>query len=173
MTTMASQITSLPIVYSSVYSGADQREHQSSASLAFVRGIHRWPVNSPHKGSVTRKVFPFDDVIMILLAKQSYIMKVCIWLTHCALATPYGDKDLSQLLPQVMACRLKHQAITWINADLYSVRYFGLHLRTISQKMLTITILYTNLKITHLRLLSYLRVDKDLMPTNAYMSSMN
>ena len=37
---------------------------ESSASLAFVRGIHRWPVNSPHKWPVTRKMFPFDDVIM-------------------------------------------------------------------------------------------------------------
>ena len=61
---MASQITSLTIVYSTVYSGADQRKHQSSASLAFVRGIHRWPVNSPHKGPVTRKMFLFIDVIM-------------------------------------------------------------------------------------------------------------
>ena len=43
---------------------ADQRKHQSSASLAFVPGIHRWPVNSPHKWPVTRKMFPFDDVIM-------------------------------------------------------------------------------------------------------------
>ena len=64
MGTMASQITSLVIVYSSVCSGADQRKHQSSASLALVLGIHRWPVNSPHKWPVTRKVFPFDDVIM-------------------------------------------------------------------------------------------------------------
>ena len=39
--------TSLTIVYSPVYSGADQRKHQSSASLAFVRGVHRWPANSP------------------------------------------------------------------------------------------------------------------------------
>ena len=61
---MASQITSLVIVYSTIYSGADQRKHQSSASLAFMRGIHQWLVNSPHKGPVTRKVFPFDDVIM-------------------------------------------------------------------------------------------------------------
>ena len=51
MGAMASQITSLVIVYSTVYSGADQRKHQSSASLAFVWGIHRWRVNSP-KGSV-------------------------------------------------------------------------------------------------------------------------
>ena len=64
MTTLASQITSLAIVYSIVYSDADQRKHQSSASLAFVRGFHRGPVNSPHKGTVTRKMFPFDDVIM-------------------------------------------------------------------------------------------------------------
>ena len=64
MDAIASQITSLTIVYSTVYSGADQRKHQSSASLAFVRGIHRWPVNSPHKWPVTRKMFPFDDVIM-------------------------------------------------------------------------------------------------------------
>ena len=61
---MASQITSLTSVFSTVQSGADQRKHQSSASLAFVRGIHRSPVNSPHKWPVTREMFPFDDVIM-------------------------------------------------------------------------------------------------------------
>ena len=64
MDAIASQITSLTIIYSIVYSDADQRKHQSSASLAFVRGIHRRPVNSPHKWPVTRKTFPFDDVIM-------------------------------------------------------------------------------------------------------------
>ena len=62
MSAMAFQITSIMIVYSTVYSGADQRKHQSSASLIFVRGIHGWPVNSPHKGPVTRKMFPFDIV---------------------------------------------------------------------------------------------------------------
>ena len=61
MGSMASQITSLTIVYSTVYSAADQRKHQSSASLAFVRGIHRGPVISPHKWPVTRKMFPFDE----------------------------------------------------------------------------------------------------------------
>ena len=44
----ASQITSLTIVYSSVYSGTDKRKHQSSASLAFVRGIH-WTIEFPAK----------------------------------------------------------------------------------------------------------------------------
>ena len=65
MSAMASQITSLTIVYSTVYWGTDQRKHQSSAPLAFVRGIHRWPVNSMHKWPVMRKMFPFDDVIML------------------------------------------------------------------------------------------------------------
>ena len=64
MSTIASKITSLTIVYSTVYSNANQRIHQSSASLAIVRGIHRGPVNSPHKWPVTRKMFPFDDIIM-------------------------------------------------------------------------------------------------------------
>ena len=64
MHAMASQITGVSIVCSTFGSGADQRIHQSSASLAFVREIRRWPVNSPHKRPVTRKIFPFDDVIM-------------------------------------------------------------------------------------------------------------
>ena len=65
MDAKASQINSVPIVYSTVCSGADQRKHQSSASLTFVRGIHRGWVNYPHKGSVTRRMFPFEDVIMV------------------------------------------------------------------------------------------------------------
>ena len=67
MGAMVSQITSLTIIYTTVYSGADQRKHQSSTSLAFVRGIHRWPVNSPHKWPVARKMFSFDDVIMLII----------------------------------------------------------------------------------------------------------
>ena len=73
---MVSQITSLMIVYSTLYSGADQRKHQSSVSLAFVREIHWGPVNSPHKWPVTRKMFPFDDVIMILCSQLlSYLSR--------------------------------------------------------------------------------------------------
>ena len=65
MSAMASHITGASIVYSTVCSGADQRKHQSFASLVFVRGIHWWPVNFRDKGPVTRKMFPFDDVIMV------------------------------------------------------------------------------------------------------------
>ena len=64
MSAMTSQITDVSIVSSTVGSGADQRKHQSSVPLAFVRRIHRWPVDSPHKGPVMMKRFPFDNVIM-------------------------------------------------------------------------------------------------------------
>ena len=65
MSAIASQITSLVIVYSTVYSGADQRKYQSSPRhWPFLRGIHRGPV-SPHKGTVSRKMSPFDEVFMI------------------------------------------------------------------------------------------------------------
>ena len=85
MEAIASQMTSVTIVYSIVYSDADQRKHQSSASLAFVRGIHRGPVNSPHKWPVTRKMFPFDDVIMMQAPfdlcshNTKYAVKVASW----------------------------------------------------------------------------------------------
>ena len=74
MGSIASQITSLTIIYSTVYSGADQRKYQSCASLAFVRGIHRWPV--------TRKMSPFDDVIMIeyICVHVSWDVLYILWL---------------------------------------------------------------------------------------------
>ena len=72
---IASQITSLTIVFSAVHLDTDQRKHQSSVSLAFVRR----PVNSPHKWPVTRKMFPFDDVIM----------SSDIWIvSHCSVLDP-------------------------------------------------------------------------------------
>ena len=71
MGAIASRITSLTIVYTTVYSDADQRKHLSSMSLAFVRG----PVNFPHKWPVTRKMFRFDDIIMVY----------SIWFPVCSL----------------------------------------------------------------------------------------
>ena len=66
LSTMASQITGVSSVCSTVCSGADQRKLRSSALLAFVRGNHRSPADSPNKGPVMRKMLPFDDVIMWL-----------------------------------------------------------------------------------------------------------
>ena len=74
MGAIASQIASLTIVFSTVYLDTDQIKHQSSLSLAFVWGIHRRPVNSPHKWSVTRKMFPFDDAIIPMGLFNAFIL---------------------------------------------------------------------------------------------------
>ena len=64
MGTMASQITNLMIIYLPVYSGGDQRKHQSPASLAFVRRIHWWPVNSPHKGPARLAIRSWPSLLL-------------------------------------------------------------------------------------------------------------
>ena len=101
MGAIASQITSLTIVYSIVCSDADQRKHQSSASLAFVRGIHRGPVNSPHKWPVRRKMFPFDDVIMC-----RYLHPLChhLWCNMKQNHKVYMNLTCSKLRPWTYSC---------------------------------------------------------------------
>ena len=121
---IASQITSLTIVYSTVYSGADQSKHQSSASVAFVWGIHRGPVNSPHKWPVTRKMFPFDDVIMVKWDSRWDVRHVqflsgpmpwkCTWapqnFTNSHRASRAGDVSLTfRRLPKIFS---RHLCIT-------------------------------------------------------------
>ena len=93
MSMMASQITSIATVYSTVYSGIDQRKHQSSVSLAFVWGIHWWPVNSPHKWPVTWKMFPFDDIIM---SHQSNIYFYNIWILSSYIHQLIGPWKISK-----------------------------------------------------------------------------
>ena len=99
---IASQITSLTIVYSTVYSDADQRKHQGFVSLAFVRGIHRWPVNSPHKWPVTRKMFPLDGVI-IVMAKWDFTRA---YFNSSPPGAAYMRQWTGSALVQIMACRL-------------------------------------------------------------------
>ena len=114
MTMLESQITSLTVVYSIVYTGVQQRKHQSSASLAFVREIHRGPVNFPHKWPVTRQMFPFDDVIMcIIYSTKSQNLSTCIlatrvyiadvaWLMTVAIVSPFG-KDCTGVVHECYA----------------------------------------------------------------------
>ena len=112
---MASQITSLTIVYSTVYSGADQRKHQSSASLAFVRGIHRSLVNSPHKGPVTRKMFPFDDVIMFswrCVFHYSYFPDIFKLNGQLASEQKYGDWFSYDKTPRALIFKREQGKIT-------------------------------------------------------------
>ena len=90
MSAMASQITGVTIVYLTVCSGADQRKHQSSASLALTRGTRRWPVTSLHKGPVTRKMAAFDDVIMDDTSNNSTIPTIMSLVTGARTKEIYG-----------------------------------------------------------------------------------
>ena len=133
---MASQITSLTIVCPTINSCADQRKHQSSASLAFVLGIHRWPVNSLRKGPVTRKMFPFDDVIMIprtiydeCCARSRYVSRAgtsnyipqklwyvitcpCPWYLHLTQHSSYKTSILCQIYLTSKLCCVSHYRLT-------------------------------------------------------------
>ena len=118
MSAVAFQITSVSIVCSTVCSGADQRKHQSAASLACVKGIRRWPVDSPHKGPVTRKMFPFDDVIMnpssrpMLLLNQWPIYLCCYLIENRESSwLPYVLTDG----PEVVHMTTKQPLRIWIN----------------------------------------------------------
>ena len=111
MSAMASQITNLTTVCSTAYSGADKKKHQSSTSLAFVRGIHRWPVNSPHKGPVTRKFFPFDDVILGFAAIITFTNRPGVNLSAGLLDWLYVPSLYRLFIPLV----LKQSAFNWTN----------------------------------------------------------
>ena len=100
MIAISSKVTSVTIVYSTVYSDADQRKHQSSALLALVRGIHRWPVNSPHKGPVTRKMFPFDDVIIMFETVR--IIRTSLCALYCILKRYYTQIELNVPLSYIL-----------------------------------------------------------------------
>ena len=71
-----SQITGVSVVYSTVFfSGSDQRNYLRSASLAFVWGIHRRPMNSPNKGPLTREICPYDNVIRQIVIHLGHQLK--------------------------------------------------------------------------------------------------
>ena len=114
MTMLASQITSLTVVYSIVYSGVNQRKHQSSASLAIVRKIHRGPVNFPHKWPVTRKMFPFDDVIMKLTTiGQHNMMMSSNRNIFCITGPLWGESTGHRWIPLTNASDMELWCFLW------------------------------------------------------------
>ena len=117
MGAMASQITILIIVYSTLYSGVDQRKHQSSASLAFVQGIHRWPVNSPHNRPVTRKMFPFDNVIMVFIGigDSHYHSKLHLWwfIVNHTQGTNFSEIVIANETFSIKKLHLKMSSAKW------------------------------------------------------------
>ena len=108
MTKGASQITSLTI---------DQRKHQSSALLAFVRGIHRRPVTSPRKGLVTRKMLLFDDVIMTDMMVCKLLSEQCVCCASPALICVYFyiTRELIGLLVWFPFSRLLSWVDKWVD----------------------------------------------------------
>ena len=149
MGAMASQITSLTIVYSSVYSGADQRKHQSSASLASVLGIHRWPVNIPaQRASNAENVFIWwrhhDVAWWPLLVALSWYLPI-----HAKPTASFKDR-----VPVVSSQRTQHltpwgrvicvakliitgrrQAIIWTNAGILLIGRIGTNLWNFNRKL--------------------------------------
>ena len=123
MSAVASQITSLIIVYSTVYSGTDQSKHQSSATLAFVRGIHRSPVNSPLKGPGMRKMFPFDDVIMCMflpVSSMSCLIHVTAVLYICYTILCYKETfNCSSSLMWYCCCRVDFISLNPLHAKFF------------------------------------------------------
>ena len=115
MGAMMSQITSLTIAYPTVHSGVHQRKHQSSASMAFVWGIHRSPVISPHKWSVTRKMFPFDDVIMEF---ANNVIQCTMFHVSCRNSLALGkfgcyiQSIIFEIVVQIVACVLAEELLS-------------------------------------------------------------
>ena len=136
MSTIASQITGVSSVYLAVYSGADQRRHQRSTSLAFVRGIHRWPVNSPHKCPVTRKMFPFDDVIMnndtlriqLSISETRFIFSTYIHVAissvllytniHVAISSAFFNSSFALVFYMQIMLQQSYRSYVWFNYGL-------------------------------------------------------
>ena len=122
MGAMASQITSVSIVYSTVCSSADRRKHQSSASLAFVRGIHRGPVNSPH-------IWP-----TMIIATSAMIMAIAIEMiilinTMPSMNITFCLKDSAQCLFLCGICAWNAQLKFWKRWSLYSSKSPERHIR--------------------------------------------
>ena len=164
MDAMVSQITSLKIVHSTVYSGTDQRKHQSSASLAFVWGIHRGPVNSPHKWPVTRKIFPFDDVIMQNREIWCYNDHIALefgrhlgsaaslqwWnvLTHWGRVTHICVGDLTIIGSDDGLSPVRRQAIIWTNAGILLIEPLGTNFNEILVEIHTFSFKKMHLKMS-------------------------
>ena len=120
MSTKASQITSLRIVYSAIYSGAYQRKHQSSASRAFARGVHQWPVNSPHKRPVTRKMFSLDVVFMNLRLNNCWYVHVSV---HSLKFCHTGICWIYYFEPRV--CHFSRKRVSYFKTSIYTCIYIS------------------------------------------------
>ena len=148
MSAIPSQITSLTIVCSNVYSGADQRKHQSSASLAFVRRIHRWPVNSPHNGPVTRKMFHlmtsscglWPDCIIYFHIQRDVDSCAVLWLW----ATPWLPRPANGILASEIHVQLP--ILPFAKNDATDDIWYGISHQHLAVKWLSVVFHYLSRK---------------------------
>ena len=112
MTTIASQITSLTVVYSIVYSGADQRKHQSSASLAFVRGIHRDRWIPRTKGQLRGKCFH-----LMTSSWHPSKMVICSYLS-----IPWHQYHFSDVIMNVIGSQITSLTIVYSTAQIKKIK---------------------------------------------------
>ena len=146
MDAIAPQITGVSMVCSTICSGADRRKHQSSASLAVVRVLRWWPMNSPHKGPVTRKMFPFDDAITWPGNAHTTENKRSIWHQFdnfvvtggrggCAVMTTYGATSDTK----VKSCQIDLFVFSvrqwWIQSTLVTKPCYNTPYRQITQSL--------------------------------------
>ena len=163
MGSMASQITSLTIVYSAVYSGEDQRKHQSSASLAFVRGIHRGPVNSPHKWPVTRNFFSIwwrrhgRRVTVQVIWRWRWNLQMSFrsshefqWLdlTHWGRVTHICVSEQTIIGPDNGLSPGRRQAIIWTNDGILLIEPLGTNFGEVSIEILLFSFKKMRLKVS-------------------------
>ena len=149
MSAMTSQVTDVSIVYLTVCSGRDQRKHQCSVWLAFVRGIHRWPVNSPHKGPVTRKYFhmmtsPWVIVFFVrrsskrtgltwvlIIIKQAHLLfALALYSNHwCCFLLWMGDDWQLVLPPNTLSLSSFRTHCSWRQSHNQPVRHWSIYSR--------------------------------------------
>ena len=99
MSTIASLITSLAVVYSTVYSDADQRKHQSAASLAFVRGIHRdrW---------IPRTMASYAENVSIWWRRHEYWIRIHVFPFVCGLTYSASIKTFVRVnICEIVVCK--------------------------------------------------------------------
>ena len=118
MSTMASHITGLRL-FTERFVQVQIKENISSASLAFVRGIHRWPVNSPHKWPVMRKMFPFNDVIMKSSDQWSSQQEA-----HLCGQRSHGNSSCGPVILKGTNIFRIHISLALITAELFPIQYF-------------------------------------------------
>ena len=152
MCAIASQITSLTIVYSIVYSDADQREHQSSESLGFVGEFtgDRWIPRT--NGQLRGKCFHLMTSSWLFIHLAVRRLMVCSnsvrspeatrpYIKSLAPNNVYGDQEIHQHWFRLWLAAWRHQAITRTNDDLSSIKTCDIHMRAISQEMLEIALI--------------------------------